>query len=171
MISVIAALGPRRQIGKNNELIYHAKTDMAHFKEVTEGKVVIMGYNTWKSLPTPVLKNRENLVIVDFKLGVPEDIKEASEKYENLDYQDKRAFYSKDVQKYMRRDKEYVVIGGAEVYRLTQKYWQKMYLSLFNEDIEGDVSFPFYKTNGWLIRENKIHPEYRYMCFERGRKR
>lgn len=172
MISAIVAMGPRRQIGKNNDLIYRTKTDMERFVRLTKGKTVIMGYNTWKSLPTPFLKDRKNIVIVDFKMGVPDDIKEASEKYEELDYQDKMAFFRNDIHKYVKsKRKEYFIIGGGELYKTTQKYWDRMYLSLFTLDLPGDTFFPFYRTSGWLIRENKIYPEYRYIFFERAKKR
>ena len=49
-------------IGVNNELVFHIKEDMKYFKEVTTGHIVVMGYNTWKSLNKP-LKDRYNIVI------------------------------------------------------------------------------------------------------------
>ena len=49
-------------IGVNNELVFHIKEDMKYFKEITTGHIVVMGYNTWKSLNQP-LKDRYNIVI------------------------------------------------------------------------------------------------------------
>tara|TARA_B100001094_G_C18173128_1_gene796331 strand:- start:1178 stop:2707 length:1530 start_codon:yes stop_codon:yes gene_type:complete len=49
-------------IGINNELVFHIKEDMDYFKEITTGHIVVMGYNTWKSLKKP-LKDRYNVVI------------------------------------------------------------------------------------------------------------
>ena len=37
-------------IGINNELLTHIKEDLQHFKEKTLNKIVVMGYNTFKSL-------------------------------------------------------------------------------------------------------------------------
>ena len=38
-------------IGKNNDLLFHFKEDMRHFKEHTLGNVVVMGSNTLISFP------------------------------------------------------------------------------------------------------------------------
>lgn len=50
-------------IGKNNNLLFNLPEDMKRFREETSGKVVIMGYNTFKSLPNGSLKNRVNIVL------------------------------------------------------------------------------------------------------------
>jgi dihydrofolate reductase len=48
-------------IGRGDELIWHNKEDLKHFKEMTLGGRCLVGYNTNKGLPT--LKGRD--VIVD----------------------------------------------------------------------------------------------------------
>ena len=50
-------------IGINGELIYHIKEDLQWFKSITSDGVVVMGYNTWESLPVKPLKDRINVVI------------------------------------------------------------------------------------------------------------
>ena len=47
---------------KNSSLQKECKEDMDFFKQMTLGKAVIMGFNTFKTLPFP-LKNRLNIVI------------------------------------------------------------------------------------------------------------
>ena len=55
-------------IGINNDLFCKLKSDLKYFQKITSTKfnnnenVVIMGYNTWKSIGKP-LKNRINIVI------------------------------------------------------------------------------------------------------------
>lgn len=50
-------------IGVDSELPYHIKEDMKWFQKHTLHNIVVMGYNTWKSLPKRPLKNRYNVVI------------------------------------------------------------------------------------------------------------
>ena len=38
-------------IGINGELLHHIQDDLKWFKNITIGHIVVMGYNTWKSLP------------------------------------------------------------------------------------------------------------------------
>ena len=61
-ISMIAAVGKNLELGKNNDLIWHLPNDLKYFKNTTSGKTVVMGKNTFKSLPK-VLPNRKNIVL------------------------------------------------------------------------------------------------------------
>ena len=51
MISIIAAIGKNNELGKDNNLIWHIKEDLANFKKLTMGKKIVMGANTYHSLP------------------------------------------------------------------------------------------------------------------------
>ena len=60
------------QIGLENDLLYEIKEDMKYFKKITSYEyiknhknIVIMGYNTWKSIPDEYkpLKDRINIII------------------------------------------------------------------------------------------------------------
>jgi len=62
---IIAAVCKDRGIGMNNKLPWKIPEDMNHFTKVTTGdgnNAVIMGKNTFQSLPKP-LENRVNLVL------------------------------------------------------------------------------------------------------------
>lgn len=50
-------------IGVDNKLPWHIPADLALFKELTKGKAVVMGRNTWNSLPNKPLPGRLNIVI------------------------------------------------------------------------------------------------------------
>lgn len=64
MIGAILAVDDNLGIGYQNGLPWpHNKEDMEHFKRVTEGHVVLMGHNTWKSIGSKPLPNRENVVL------------------------------------------------------------------------------------------------------------
>ena len=52
-------------IGAKNDLLFNIKDDMKFFRETTVNKKVVMGYNTWVSLPKKPLPKRENYVLYD----------------------------------------------------------------------------------------------------------
>lgn len=47
----------------NGDLPFRMKSDLKFFKEITKGAVVIMGANTWRSLPVKPLPHRINMVL------------------------------------------------------------------------------------------------------------
>ncbi|MEN8838019.1 MAG: dihydrofolate reductase [Celeribacter marinus] len=65
MISLIVARDRNGAIGKGNDIPWHAPEDLKFFMRETMGGAVIMGRNTWDSLPAAVrpLKNRLNIVV------------------------------------------------------------------------------------------------------------
>ena len=51
-------------IGKKNGLLYSLPEDMKYFRRMSAGKTVVMGQNTFLSLPGPApLRNRTNVVL------------------------------------------------------------------------------------------------------------
>lgn len=63
MIKMIVCVDKNGGIGFNDQLVFNIKEDMQFFKETTTGHKVIMGYNTWLSLPNKPLPNRDNYVL------------------------------------------------------------------------------------------------------------
>lgn len=63
-MKLIVACDPNGGIGINNTLPWpKLKGDLARFRELTEDKIVVMGRQTWNSLPVKPLPNRLNIVI------------------------------------------------------------------------------------------------------------
>ena len=54
-VAQVVAISQNHAIGKNNELPWHISADLKHFKQLTDGGIVIMGRKT--------LPNRTNFVI------------------------------------------------------------------------------------------------------------
>lgn len=61
--AIIVAIANNNAIGKDNKLLCHLPEDLKHFKEITKGHTVIMGRNTFLSLPKGALPNRRNIVL------------------------------------------------------------------------------------------------------------
>lgn len=67
MLSIVVAYGRNRVIGDDGNLPWHLPTDMKHFRELTFGHPVIMGRNTYESIPPKFrpLPGRRNLVLTE----------------------------------------------------------------------------------------------------------
>ncbi len=70
-MKLIVACDPKGGIGYNNKLPWtNIQGDLPRFKELTTGKVILMGRNTWESLPKKPLPNRINVVVT--KQNIPD---------------------------------------------------------------------------------------------------
>lgn len=150
MISLIAAIGKNRELGKDNDLLWHLKGDLKYFKEVTTNHTVVMGRKTYESIGKP-LPNRENIVITRSNIDGVKTIKNPEE--------------------VLKMDGEVFIIGGASIYEYFIKYASRLYLTLIDDDKDADVYFPYFdeslyekKTIG-QNRENDI--EYTFVLYER----
>lgn len=59
----IIAIAKNLAIGKDGKLPWHYSSDMKFFKQTTLNNAVVMGRNTWESLPKKPLPNRLNIVL------------------------------------------------------------------------------------------------------------
>ena len=62
IISSLVAMNRSLLIGKDNDLPWHLKDDLTHFKNYSMNKPIVMGRNTYESIGRP-LPHRHNIVI------------------------------------------------------------------------------------------------------------
>lgn len=159
-MNLIVAIDKNNGIGKNGDLLCHLSADLKHFKEVTTGKTVIMGYNTLISLPKSApLKNRRNIVLYENDITV-----EGAEIVHSLD---KLFELLGDID-----NDEYFVIGGAMVYTLLMPYCKKLYITHIDKAFDADRFLPEIKADEWrAIEESEPMEEegipFRYVTYER----
>jgi dihydrofolate reductase len=134
-ISIIVVIAKNNGIGKDNKLLWHIPADLKRFKIITTGHTVIMGKNTFLSLPGGPLKNRRNLVISDN----PDDRFDGCE----------TVFSIEEALSRCDNNQENFVIGGASVYRQFLPLASKLYLTLVNKSFEADTFFPEINHNEW----------------------
>ena len=71
-MKLIVACDPRGGIGYQNKLPWaKIQGDLPRFKQLTEGKIVVMGRNTWESLPKKPLPNRINYIVTSDPGSIP----------------------------------------------------------------------------------------------------
>jgi dihydrofolate reductase len=140
-ISIIVAMARNNAIGKNNKLLWHISEDMKRFKRLTTGHTVVMGKNTFLSLPGGPLVNRRNIIISD----TPEDCFQGCEMAYSMD----EAMQKCDT------DKENFIIGGASIYRQFLLLAGKLYITRVNKLFEADTYFPEISSDEWQMIEKE----------------
>jgi dihydrofolate reductase len=129
------AIAENFAIGKNNDLLFHLSNDLKRFKQITLGKPVIMGRNTFLSLPNGPLKNRRNIVISD----IPNDHFDGCEMTSTIE----------GAIELVKNEDEAFIIGGGMIYRQFYPVAGKLYLTLVHQPFDADVFFPEINYNDW----------------------
>ena len=130
-MKLVVAVDKEWGIGYNGGLLAAVKADLAHFRELTVGKTVILGSTTLKTFPGGrPLKNRKNIILSrrdDFR---PEGALVLSSVEALIDYTRNHP------------EEDYVVIGGASIYKQLLPYCDTAYVTLFEENFTKDTYFP-----------------------------
>ena len=157
-ISIIAAVAKNRAIGFENKLIYWLPNDLKRFKALTTGHTIIMGRNTFESLPKGALPNRRNVVLSTTIKELP-----GCEVFPTLD----AALQS------CQPDEDIYIIGGARVYEQAISKADRLCLTEVDDTpAQADAFFPDYSD--WKAVNKEAHPkderheyEYAFVDYER----
>jgi len=144
-MKLIVAFSKNFGIGYKNKIPWNLKNDLKYFKNLTIGKgnnAVIMGKNTWKSLPFKYLPKRENLILSKKEKG--ENI------FSNINCLEK---YCKE-----KKFDDIWVIGGEEIYKqfINNNKVKYIYATEIDSEFKCDTFFP------------KINKEYELISSKRN---
>jgi len=151
----IAALDPDRVIGSDGTLPWHLPGDLRLFKQLTMGKPILMGRNTWESLPRRPLPGRRNLV-----LSRTLDPAAAPEAGIFPDFA--------DVEQAVATEPEVCVIGGATLYNLLLPRFDELILTHVASRYSGDTFFPQYESAFAAVETLAETPEFRTVRYLRN---
>lgn len=151
-------------IGCQNELLYHVRADMVRFRKMTTGNVVVMGRNTFLSLPgQKPLPNRTNIVLSTDPSFSPEGVTVVRSVDALLD-----ALRCCD-------DARVFVIGGGGVYRALLPLCDRAYITRFYAKKPADTFLPDLDADDdWRLAERSVLHEqdglgYTFDLYERTR--
>ena len=138
MISAIVAVDENWGIGYQGQLLEHIPADLKHFKELTKYNVVVMGRNTWESLPKkdalPRLPDRINIIVSNSMvsngvISILGDLTVAMPLEGTLDY-------------IKACDMDIFVIGGETIYRQLLPLCDTVFVTKIDAVFEADSHFP-----------------------------
>ncbi|NTU46025.1 dihydrofolate reductase [Candidatus Roizmanbacteria bacterium] len=132
-LSIIVAVGENREIGKDNQLLWHISADLKRFKSLTSGHPVIMGRKTFDSIGRP-LPNRLNIIVTRDTTIVAEGCTVVHSLEEAI-------FAAQQTE-----TEEVFVIGGGSLYEQALPLAERLYITLVHTSFEADTFFPEYHS-------------------------
>ena len=177
MIEAIIAVDKNNGFAKNGTIPWKSKTDMTFFKNKTIGNVVIMGKNTYFSLPENQrpLKDRLNIVLTN-------NYKELSNICNNIILKEGQTINSvftnnmesfryilnnkenyKALYYYLKNDFKIFVIGGKNIYEQYLPYYDKIWLTRFKTNYDCDK---FLELNLDSYKENIYYDDDKLTIYE-----
>ena len=130
MVTIVAAIARNGCIGKDGGLPWHLPEDLRHFRDVTMGKVVVMGRKTWESIPARFqpLAGRTNVVVTgQASYALPAGVERAGSLEEALA---------------AHAGEEVVIGGGGTLYAHAIGRADVLELTHVHRDVDGDTFFP-----------------------------
>ena len=150
--NIIVAICKNNGIGYNNKIPWYIKEDLKLFSKLTKGNknnAIIMGRNTFESLPNNFLPKRDNLIlsssIIIDKINDNNIIKTFDNINSIINFCNQKNY------------DDVWIVGGQLIYDsfIRKNIINKLYITTINEEYTCDKYF-YYKENEWklLVREN-----------------
>ena len=136
MLSLVVARDRNGAIGKAGGIPWHAPEDLAFFQRETTGGAIIMGRNTWESLPYKPLKSRMNLVVTSRGVDGVECFDSARGALDHAASRGHARLYG---------------IGGAGIYREMIALADRLLITEVDLEVDGaDTFFPDFDPSDWV---------------------
>ena len=152
-VTFVVAVARNGVIGRDGGLPWRVSSDLRLFRRLTMGKPVIMGRNTWESLPVKPLPGRPNIVITRRAGFRPEGARAAHSLDEALALG--RALAAET------GAEEVAVIGGGEVFAeaLRRDLADRLYWTGIDLAPEGGIVMPPLEPGAWREISRQSHPK------------
>ena len=144
MINIIVAVAENGVIGAGGKIPWDFPEDRAYFKKITSGNIVIMGRNTFEDIGFP-LPERYNIIISTTKNFHAENLTTAHDFESALEIA--RLYAEK------HNINDIFLCGGRKIYQRGLDIADRIYLTKIYSDYTGDVFFPEFSRNDFLLAE------------------
>lgn len=149
-----------RVIGVQNRLPWNLPEDMKFFREKTKGHIMIMGRKTFESFGGKPLPNRLHIVI---------------SRSADPDQNAEKVIWVKTVEEAIATanaqlphyPEEVFVIGGGEIYNASLKHLNRIYLTVIDQDFEGDTKFPEFSLTDFQLTHDSPRPGFTFRTYEK----
>jgi len=142
MLSLVVARDRNGAIGKDGDIPWHAPEDLAFFQRETTGGAIIMGRNTWESLPYKPLKNRLNIVVSSRDIDGAERFGSVREALEFAASKGHARLYG---------------IGGAGIYREMIGIADRLLITEVDLEVDApDTFFPQLEASDWIETSRQV---------------
>jgi dihydrofolate reductase len=144
IVSLIAAMGKNRVIGNQGNVPWHLPDDLEFFETKTSGHIKLMGRKTFEE-PNFEHDPENSIILTRDKSYKAESFKVVHSIEEGI------------AQAKIQGEKEFFIIGGAKVYEQSIKFVDRIYLTIIDEEFDGDSYFPEFSTDNWELVSDLYH--------------
>ncbi|WP_338748069.1 dihydrofolate reductase [Janibacter alittae] len=150
-LTLVAALGANGAIGVDGGMPWHLPEDLAHFKAVTMGGVMIMGRRTWESIGR-ALPGRTTIVVTsDHGWSAPGAL----------------VVHAVHEAISVAGPGEIFIAGGGEIYRQTIDLASRLELTEVAASPEAEVFFPEIDPGSWRETSRTPREGFDFVTYER----
>ena len=150
-VTLIAAVGRNRAIGRDNDMPWHLPEDLAYFKRSTLGHTIVMGRRTYESIGRP-LPGRHTVVVT----------RQADWSVDGVDVagtlESALAMASGD---------EVFVAGGGEVYVQALPLADRLLITEVDQSPDAQVFFPEVDPAVWREVAREPRDGFAFVTYER----
>lgn len=137
IVSAIVAIAKNNVMGKDNDIPWYLPADLKYFKATTLDHHILMGRKTFNSIGRPLPK-RTNVVISRQPFFIASGCITAQSIEHALEIA------------HDNNEEEVFIIGGGEIYKQSMQYWDRLYLTEVDLEVEGgDTFFPEIDFSEW----------------------
>lgn len=145
-LKMILAVDENWGIGINNSLPWNCPEDLASFKKLTTNSAILMGTNTWNSLPKKPLPNRTNIVLGTSSILNADYV---------IDYRTPKL--DEIVHEFIhQRNTDVWIIGGSTVYKQFINKIDYLYITRIAGVYNCDAFFNPFEYSQFLICDTEI---------------
>jgi dihydrofolate reductase len=164
IISAVVAIDKNNVIGKDNDIPWYLPADLQYFKKITLGHHILMGRKCFESIGRPLPK-RTNIIVTRNPFFIATGTVVVHSIKEGISLAKKN------------KEEELFIIGGGDIYRHSLDIWDKLYLTVVDTEVDGDVFFPNINFDEWKLISSESHEKdeknefnYRFEIWEKLRK-
>jgi dihydrofolate reductase len=140
-LTLVAAMGANRVIGRDGDMPWHFSEDLKHFKRTTIGGVMIMGRKTFDSIGRP-LPGRRSVVVTRSSDWSHDGVEVAHSLDEALTLAGSGA--------------RVFVVGGGEIYAQALPLATRLVLTEIDDAPDGDTFFPDWSRDEWTETSRSV---------------
>lgn len=157
----VVAMDQHNCIGVNNQLPWHLPDDLKHFKQITQGGVIVMGRKTYDSMGR-ALPNRVNWVLTRDTSWQAPGVKVAH---------DLEALLDQAVEDVIAREQNSIfIIGGSEIFKQTLDIADRLEITHVDLVVNGDTFYPtipeqFFAECRQTHQDEKTHVNFEFVRY------
>jgi len=151
--TLVAAVAANGVIGRDGGLPWPPTGDLAHFKRLTMGHVLVMGRGTYDSIGRP-LPGRTTIVVTRQPAWAADGVVVAGSVAEAIAIG-------------RSLDDQVFVVGGATVYAEAMPLADRLVLTHLDAAYDGDRAFPPVDWSAWRVESSDPHEGFKVVTYVR----